>query len=40
MMAGEAVEKAARNGVLKGLRAEKALAAARHEKWNQGRRGK
>ena len=28
MMAGEAVEKAARNGVLKGLRAEKALAAA------------
>jgi len=28
LMAGEAVEKAARNGVLKGLRAEKALAAA------------
>jgi imidazolonepropionase-like amidohydrolase len=28
MMAGEAVEKAAKNGVLKGLRAEKALAAA------------
>jgi imidazolonepropionase-like amidohydrolase len=28
LMAGEAVEKAAKNGVLKGLRAEKALAAA------------
>ena len=28
MMAGEAVERAAKNGVLKGLRAEKALAAA------------
>jgi imidazolonepropionase-like amidohydrolase len=28
MMAGEAVERAARNGVLKGLRAEKALEAA------------
>lgn len=29
LMAGEAVDRAARNGVLKGLRAEKALAAAR-----------
>ena len=28
LMAGEAVERAAKNGVLKGLRAEKALAAA------------
>jgi imidazolonepropionase-like amidohydrolase len=29
-MAGEAVERAAKNGVLKGLRAEKALAAGTH----------
>ena len=29
LMAGEAVERAAQNGILKGLRAEKALAAAR-----------
>lgn len=28
LMAGEAVERAAKNGILKGLRAEKALAAA------------
>src|SRR5438034_6423599 len=30
LMAGEAVERAAKNGVLKGLRAEKALIAAEH----------
>jgi imidazolonepropionase-like amidohydrolase len=30
LMAGEAVERAAKNGVLKGLRAEKALAAGTH----------
>ena len=30
LMAGEAVERAAKNGVLKGLRAEKALTAAEH----------
>ena len=30
LMAGEAVERAAKNGVLKGLRAEKALSAAEH----------
>jgi len=30
LMAGEAVERAAKNGVLKGLRAEKALTAAAH----------
>jgi imidazolonepropionase-like amidohydrolase len=30
LMAGEAVERAAKNGVLKGLRAEKALAAGEH----------
>ncbi|HEV8590003.1 MAG TPA: amidohydrolase family protein [Pyrinomonadaceae bacterium] len=30
LMAGEAVERAAKNGVLKGLRAEKALMAAEH----------
>jgi imidazolonepropionase-like amidohydrolase len=30
LMAGEAVERAAKNGVLKGLRAEKALAAGQH----------
>ena len=30
LMAGEAVERAAKNGTLKGLRAEKALTAAEH----------